>query len=245
MNERANALNFRECPDQSPTCFAASACNNDHVFRNLSTAEILSAQVLAPELTQAYNLYKDHYPTNGGPGMLSVEKCAVPANSLLAKYSTDGTYTDCYATEIPGGISFPEFVFAFYTTLIFRLERLILKWMVSKPSTDTQARQLAAGVSERFAAWHVEDRSENEILMCDFQGRTRSWLMVAPIGTVSGARTRLYFGSAVVPIRNSKTGESSLGFGFQPLLGFHKVYSVLLLYSAKSRITQQLSNDEN
>ena len=174
--------------------------------------------------------------------MLSVEKCAVPTNSLLAKYSTDGTYTDCYATEIPRGISFPEFVFAFYTTLIFRLERLILKWMVSKPSTDTQARQLADGVSERFAAWHVEDRSENEILMCDFQGRTRSWLMVTPAST-NGDRTRLYFGSAVVPIQNSKTGDRSLGFGFQALLGFHKIYSILLLYFARSRIKSQLSND--
>ena len=46
-------------------------------------------------------------------------------------------------TEIPGRISFPEFVFAFYTTLLFKLERLILKWTVSKPSTDAQARQLA------------------------------------------------------------------------------------------------------
>jgi len=177
--------------------------------------------------------------------VFSVEKCAVPGNAMLAKYSMDGTYTDCYATEIPGRISLAEFVFAFYTTFIFRLERLILKWVVAKPSTDAQARQLADGASERFAAWHVEDRSENEILMRDFRGRTRSRLMVASVSTVSGARTRLYFGSAVVPIRNAKTGELSLGFGVQALLGFHKVYSVLLLYSAKSRIKGQLSNDEN
>ncbi len=176
--------------------------------------------------------------------MFSIEKCKVPANALLAKYSTDGTYTDCYATEISGRISFREFVFAFYTTLLFKVERFILKWTVSKSSTDTQARQLAEGDIEKFAAWYVEDRSENEILMCDFQGRTRSWLMVIPVSTVSGARTRLYFGSAVVPIRNSKTGESSLGFGFQALLGFHKTYSVLLLYSAKSRIKGQYSRAE-
>ena len=241
MHERANALNFRECPDQSPTCFAASACNNDHVLRNLSTTEILSAQVLAPELTQAYNLYKGNYPTNGGPGMLSVEKCAVPANTLLAKYWTDGTYTDCYATEIPWRISLAEFVFAFYTTFIFKLERLILKWMVSKPSTDAQAKQLADGDIEKFAAWHVENRSENEILMCDFLGRTRSWLMVTPVNTAGSPRTRLYFGSAVVPIRNSTTSEPSLGFGYKALLGFHQIYSRLLLYSAKSRIRQQHS----
>ncbi len=174
--------------------------------------------------------------------MFSIEKCVVPTNTLLAKYLVDGTYTDCYTTEIPGPISFREFVFTFYTTLLFKLERFILKWTVSKPSTDAQARQLAEGEIERFAAWHLEGRSENEILMCDFQRRTRSWLMVAPMSTISGTRTRLYFGSAVVPIRNSKTGELSLGFGFQALLGFHRIYSILLLYSARSRITQQHKN---
>lgn len=177
--------------------------------------------------------------------MFSVERCDIPVNALLAGYSRDGTYTDCYTTEIPGRISFAGFVFAFYTTFLFKLERFILKWMVSKPSTDAQARQLADGRIEKFAAWDVENRAENEILMCDFQGRTRSWLMVAPAGTVSGTRTRLYFGSAVVPIRNSKAGEPSLGFGFQVLLGFHKVYSVLLLYSAKSRIKGQYLRDEH
>ena len=239
-NERANALDFRERLDQSFAYFSASACDENHEFRNaLFTTKILSVQVLAPKLTRAYNLYKGNYLTNGEQGMFSIEKCIVPGNALLANYSMNRTYTDCYATEIPGRISLAEFIFAFYTTFIFKLERLILKWVTAKPSTNAQARQLADGNIERFAAWHVEDRSENEILMCDFRGRTRSWLMVTPVNTVSGARTRLYFGSAVVPIQKSKTGKLSLGFGFQALLGFHKVYSVLLLYSAKSRIKGQ------
>jgi hypothetical protein len=168
--------------------------------------------------------------------MLSVEKCKVPGNALLARYSVDGAYTDCYTTEIPGRISLAEYIFNFYTTFIFKLERFILKWAVSKSSTDAQARQLSDGEIERFAAWHVEGRNENEILLCDFGGRTRSWLMSVPVNEGNRARTRLYFGSAVVPVRNSKTGDSSLGFGVQVLLGFHKVYSVLLLYFAKSRI---------
>jgi len=172
--------------------------------------------------------------------MLSIEKCAVPTNAMLAKYLIDRTYTDCYTTEIPGRISFHEFVFAFYTTLLFKLERFILKWTVSKPSTDAQARQLAESDIEKFAAWYVESRSENEILMCDFLGRTRSWLMVIPVSTVSGTRTRLYFGSAVVPIR----GAQSLEFGFQTLLlGFHQIYSVLLLYFARSRLKHLIKKE--
>lgn len=157
-------------------------------------------------------------------------------STLLDQYATNGSYVDCYSTEIPEKVSFSEFVFAFYTSPLFKLERLILKLTVAKPSTDFQARQLAVGDLEIFAAWLVENRSENEIMMCDYLERTRSWLMVAPVSTAHGDRTRLYFGTAIVPMQISKTGEPSIGFGFQALLGFHKVYSVLLLYSAKSNI---------
>jgi hypothetical protein len=168
--------------------------------------------------------------------MLSIKKCPVPSNTFLHSYGANGAYADCYWTEIPGEVSFPEFIFAFYTSPLFKLERFILAWTVSKPSTDEQARELAACERETFAAWHVEHRRENEILLCDFQGRTRSWLMAVPIGD---SRTRLYFGSAVVPMKDRKTGNSSLGFVFQALLGFHRIYSILLLYSARSRITNQ------
>ena len=172
--------------------------------------------------------------------MLAIEKCPVPANTMLNTYSMPGAYVDCYTTEVPGQVPFSEFIFAFYTSLLFKLERLILKLTVSKPSTDIQARQLADGDLEKFAAWQVENRSENEILLCDFLGRTRSWLMIVPASTLSDPRTRLYFGSAIVPTRITKTGELSLGYGFQALLGFHKIYSLLLLYAAKSRIRNQL-----
>jgi hypothetical protein len=171
--------------------------------------------------------------------MFSIEKCAIPADALLNQYSVNGSYVDCYCTDISKRISFPEFILAFYTTPLFKLERLILKYTVSKPSTDIQAKQLADNASKEFAAWYVEGRTENEILMCDFSGRTRSWLMVAPL---NDQRTRLYFGSAVVPVRDSNTGKTSMGFVFQTLLGFHKIYSILLLYSARLRIKNKYSS---
>jgi hypothetical protein len=180
----------------------------------------------------------------GEPGVLSIEKCSVPVNTMLDKYSTNGSYADCYTTAIPKQITLARFVFAFYTTFLFKLERFILKWTVSKPSTDSQARLLADGDIEKFAAWYVEDRSENEILMCDFRQRTRSWLMAVPINTDGVAGTRLYFGSAVVPGQISKTEKPSLGFIFQVLLGFHKIYSILLLYSAKLRIKSRYLKDK-
>lgn len=168
--------------------------------------------------------------------MLSIKSCPIPNGALLNIYFRKGTYTDCYVTDVRGLISHPQYVMAFYTTPLFRLERLILKLMVSKPSTDSQAQQLATGSADKFAAWHVESRSENQLLMCDFQQRTRSWLKVVPKTGTDGSYTRLYFGSAVVPVKNPRTGELSLGFIFSALLGFHKIYSRMLLSAAKSRL---------
>jgi hypothetical protein len=168
-----------------------------------------------------------------------IKSCSVPDDALLNNYLGEGTYTDCYVTEIHGAVSQTRFVTAFYTTPVFKLERFILKIAVSKPSTDAQAKQLAAGSIDAFAAWNVEARSDNQLLMSDFHRRTRSWLMVVPVAGTNGTCTRLYFGSAVVPVKHSKTGKLALGFVFQALLGFHKLYSVVLLYAARSRLDAQ------
>jgi hypothetical protein len=168
--------------------------------------------------------------------VFSIESCPLPDTALLGCYLRGGAYTDCYVTDVSGQVSHAQYVNAFYTTFAFRLERLILKWVVSKPSTDAEVNQLAMGSIGTFAAWHVEKRSENQLLLSDFRGRTRSWLMSAPLVTDIGSGTRLYFGSAVIPRKNSKTGKSTMGSGFRALLGFHKLYSFVLLYSARSRL---------
>ncbi len=176
--------------------------------------------------------------------MFSIESCDIPRDALLDKYIKDGTYTDCYRTDILSTVSHSQYVIAFYTTLIFKLERLILKLAVSRPSTDTQVAHLASGTVNEFAAWYVEGRCENQLLLCDFKRRTRSWLMIVPFVEGSHVHTRLYFGSAVVPVVNAKTGESSLGFVYRALLGFHKLYSVVLLYAAKLRLESQFVNNQ-
>jgi len=167
---------------------------------------------------------------------MSIRTCPLPDDALLRRYQRFA-YADCYTTEFSGAIVHRQFVAAFYTTWLFRMERFILKCLVSKPSTDAQAEQLAAGQLDAFAAWRVEERGENQLLMCDFMGKTRSWLMVAPQNGSNG--TCLYFGSAVVPTTDRSTGKSSLGFGFTALLGFHKLYSRALLHAAKRKLEQQ------
>ena len=172
--------------------------------------------------------------------MASIKSCSIPEAALLNSYRKEGTYTDCYVTDILGSVSHKQYVTAFYTTFVFKIERVILKMALSRPSTDNQAKQLANGSIDSFAAWHVEARSENQLLLSDFRHRTRSWLMVVPITGSKGTRTRLYFGSAVVPVEDSKTSRLALGFGFRALLGFHRLYSKILLRTARSRLEAQL-----
>jgi hypothetical protein len=148
----------------------------------------------------------------------------LPEDALLQRYREQGAYTDCFAIDVPGQVAHAAFVEAFYTTTVFKLERLLLALFVARPSRDAEARELASGQRQQFAAWSVEGRAPGQLLMCDYAGSTRSWLMALP----AGQGTRLYFGSAVV--------RSRQGGVFRALLGFHKLYSRILLRAAASRV---------
>jgi hypothetical protein len=154
---------------------------------------------------------------------------SVPDASFLGAYTRRGAYTDCYTVTVPGAVTLPEFVFAFYTTRLFKLERWLLAKALRLPSTDAQARELADGTATRFAAWRVEQRAADEILLD--AGQTRSWLNVEPRAGGAPATT-LRFGSAVVPARPG----GRLGLAFHALLGFHRLYSRLLLRAACRRV---------
>jgi hypothetical protein len=167
------------------------------------------------------------------PLQTSITTSELPASALLRKYTSAGAYTDCYVTEMSGSISLPRYVEAFYTTTVFKMERWILTRFVAKPSSDLEAKRVAHAETDSFAAWSVEERAPDQLLMCDFLRRTRSWFMVEPM---QGGGTRLYFGSAVVPVRN-KSGELALGSTYVSLMGFHKLYSRILLKAARSRLS--------
>lgn len=166
-----------------------------------------------------------------------VHPAALPAESVLRRYQVDGTYADCFAARVSGGVGHAEFVLAFYTTWLFKIERVILKFAATRPSSDAEAWELASGKRDRFAAWQVEERADNQILLCDFTGRTRSWLMTVADPGKSSPATRLYFGSAVVPRIDPATGVASMGASYRLLLGFHKLYSRLLLRAACANLS--------
>lgn len=170
--------------------------------------------------------------------MFSVRTKELPTGSLLSRYRDGGAYTDCYFVDIGRDVSLSDYIRAFYTTIPFRTERLILKWAISKPSSDEEADQLAEGSTDRFAAWYVEERQHHQILLSDYRDRTRSWLMTVPAGGDAGDSTRLYFGSAVVPAHDVETEQRRTGTGFSILLQFHKLYSRVLLSSAKRRLSR-------
>ncbi len=165
--------------------------------------------------------------------MPRVEKLPLPDHALHRRYAGEGAYTDCYSTVIDAIVTHANFVEAFYTTWLFKLERWILAVTVDKRSNDAQARWVAHGDIDDFAAWTVELRGPDQLLMCDFMGATRSWFMISP---EPGGRTRLYFGSVVVPRQDAATGRHQWGRSYRLLMGFHRLYSRALLRAAAASL---------
>lgn len=168
--------------------------------------------------------------------MPAIHASELPADALLGQYRQGGAFTDCYFIDVDHPVSQAAYVAAFYTSAIFKVERQLLAWFVSKPASDHQARLLANGPLDAFSAWTVEGRSDRQLLLRDLHGRTRSWLMSAPVEVNGSPATRLYFGSAVVPVVDRRTGQATMGFVFRALLGFHKLYSRVLLRAAVTRL---------
>jgi len=171
--------------------------------------------------------------------MTSISPCQLPTTALLRRYGGEQAYSDCFVTEVNRTVALAPYVEAFYTTALFKVERFLLRWFASLPSTDLDASQLAEGSTQAFSAWRVEDRTTDQLLLSDVTGRTRSWLMVAPPEHVAGKGTRLFFGSAVLLFENPRSGEREMGFRFRALLGFHNLYSRLLLSAARARLLRQ------
>jgi hypothetical protein len=173
--------------------------------------------------------------------MFSVTREPVADDALLKTYRGGarperwGKYGDCFSVTVDRVVSLADFVFSFYTSPLFRMERLILRTFIGISSSDSDARALADGAAASFAVWYVGKRTATQLLMCDRYERTRSWFRVVPL---SGGRTRLQFGSAVAAAREDRAGATALGGTFRLLLGFHVLYSQALLRAAKAGVTK-------
>tara|TARA_R110002074_G_scaffold44782_11_gene116494 strand:- start:3318 stop:3806 length:489 start_codon:yes stop_codon:yes gene_type:complete len=157
--------------------------------------------------------------------MPDVTPCAVPQGALLQRYvGLAGCYTDCFEVTLPGTVALPAFISAFYTTWLFRLERAVLTGLLRRRIRDSDVAALASGAANQFAAWTVEARQADQILLCDLAGHTRSFLAVE---RMADAGTKVLFGSAVAP---SKSGD--LGRGVKAMAPLHRFYSSSLLRAA-------------
>lgn len=167
--------------------------------------------------------------------MSKVEQVPVPYGSFLEKVGRgNGVYTDCFQTGIVANVSFADYIAAFYTTPIFKCERLLLRLFARAPSTDSEARQVGTGETDRFALWREVARGKNQLLMR--AGRTSSWFMLVPPSTEREGETKLMFGSVVTPVIDRESGQPKLGLGFESLLWPHTIYSRLLLSAARRRL---------
>ncbi len=168
--------------------------------------------------------------------MSVVEQQAVPHDALLRTYvggngpEVWGRYGDCFTVQVDRAVTLSQWVFAFYTSPLFRIERSLLGVLAKAPSSDQQAHDVAAGKRATFAIWAVGARTTDQLLMCDRYGKTRSWFRAAP--QVSGG-TVLQFGSAVAA--RGPDGTDGMSLGFRALLGVHKIYSRLLIRAAARR----------
>ena len=173
---------------------------------------------------------------------IDVTAAAVPDGSLLAQYKNMRVeqafrnYCDCYSTKIDRKVDLQEFVYAFYTSKVFSVERRILATVLGIPTTDEHAKQLSLGNTDSFSAWTVETVLDNEMLLREPRSRTASWFMVRQDIEFSDNRTELLFGSVVFP-RNDQKG---LGVLFHSISSFHTYYSCALLRSAHKRLRGNL-----
>ena len=161
----------------------------------------------------------------------SVNKAPLPDGALLQEFADRGEYTDCFVANVPAQVTFPAYVESFYTTRLFKVERHLLKWLVSRPSTDEEARKISCDEINEFAAWTKHRRSENQLVMMDLRQQTCSWFMLVPQEDGS----LLYFGSAVMRNRESTRGRT-MKWTYRCLLGFHRLYSRALLAAARHRL---------
>jgi hypothetical protein len=174
--------------------------------------------------------------------LFGVTQGLVPADSLLRTYRAPvrpeawDQYMDCFSTVIARRVTLADYVHAFYTTPVFKLERWIISAAVRLPSTDIEARELAQGTRATFSAWRVLERSDRQILLGDVRDQTRSWLAVTRLESADANKTLLQFGSGIRSVADPATGQPTLTRGFRWLMAFHKRYSEVLLRSARASL---------
>ncbi|MEM9173429.1 MAG: hypothetical protein AAGA84_12075 [Pseudomonadota bacterium] len=170
--------------------------------------------------------------------MAMIEAIAVSRTSPLGRYATGDNYTDCFSVRIEARVSLEQFLAAFYGSRLFALERRFLANALGHRSTQADIDALAEGSTDKFAAWQVEFRGDDNILLCDVSGRTRSWLKCQPDRRSATPATALMFGSAVLR-REGHSFKARLSRALIRLtIPLHRLYARALLRAAKNGLNE-------
>ncbi|MCP5076193.1 MAG: hypothetical protein GY947_23225 [Rhodobacteraceae bacterium] len=153
-----------------------------------------------------------------------VRSCDLSYDSLL-RQATAGAYWDCYTCRVDIVASLEAFVLAFYSSRAFWPERALLS-AAGLVCRLEQAAEMVQGTADQYAAWTVEARNRDEMLMRDVRGVTRSYFSVRELER----GTELRFGSGV------GTGEKEMSRVMKLLQPFHRWYSRVLLTAARERL---------
>ncbi len=96
--------------------------------------------------------------------MTKIYAIPVPDGSLLAEFDPPEAYRDCYVRRESGSVSLEQFIERFYCSWAFRPERIALG-LIGRGASSEEARKLARGEVDSFAAWMViERRSANGLV---------------------------------------------------------------------------------
>ncbi|MEM8591143.1 MAG: hypothetical protein AAGF13_01325 [Pseudomonadota bacterium] len=143
--------------------------------------------------------------------------------NLISRYATrPGAYADFYEVSVDGEPDLERFLRTFFDTWVFRLERRVLRLLKYERTDRADVLAIAAGKSDSFAAWEVEERREREVIFVFAPPMGRTWLGVSDAGG-----TKLQFGSALIP----REGER-LPWYVRATIPFHRLYSRTLLSAA-------------
>ncbi|WP_299989607.1 hypothetical protein [uncultured Ruegeria sp.] len=162
--------------------------------------------------------------------MRQVEEHSIPEGSLLHQFAKrPGYHADAFVAHVGFVPSQSEYIMAMFDSPVFRIERALLALAAFKPSFAKDVAALALVENDQIACWKTVQRTQQELQMKVEKGRVRTWLMVEP---AQGGASKLWFGSAIVP-KPAQTGKAGgIGFVFRTLMGFHKLYSRVLLRAA-------------
>jgi hypothetical protein len=158
----------------------------------------------------------------------------LPDHALHKPYQDAGGYADIFHARLSKPATLSELLTAFYTCPVFKIERMILRIILGKGSTDDQARALAKGERTQFAAWDVAQRNETQMLMRDYKGMTLSWFMIE-----EDDPHIIYFGTAIVAAKGASPKSPKIPLLFSSTLWFHKAYSRALLWSTQRQLEKR------